>query len=82
MSEDIIDFNKHKERKDIDAHLVLDMPDGTTWFKYGANYAFEGAELGFSIDFWAMNNEDAEKRIKAIKNSLKLEGKIYSEGEM
>lgn len=38
-------------------------------------------ENQFSIEFWAINDDDAKARIEAIQKTLKLEGQIYAEIE-
>lgn len=95
---DVIDFNEAKLRKDTDGHLVLKMPDGSTWFKYSADYTFKSSgssgvpeeilmnpegitflEDTFSIGFWARSDEDAEQRVNAMQESLRLSGRLVSE---
>lgn len=93
---DIIDITTEIKRKQVDKNCQLQMPDGSTWFKYSAVYKFRPSGAGvpeyllraegvtfpsgqFSVEFWALNDEDAQSRVAAMKETIELEGQTYAE---
>jgi len=70
---DIIDFKSKLMEKECDENCKITMPDGGIWFKYSTYYDFDGKT--YSMDFWAENDSDAENRISAMKETMKLEGR-------
>lgn len=53
--------------------------NGFTWFRFSASY-FDGMH-NFVIHFWALDFDDAERRVMRMRNSLALDGQDISEGD-
>lgn len=48
--------------------------DGVVWYLYTATYSYGDGE--YSIEFYALSPEDAQRRINAIKDFLTYEGRV------
>jgi hypothetical protein len=72
---DIIDLQERKDEKSIDPEFRQKIM-GEKWYKFLASYEFRGNR--YTLDFWALDMDDAKERIDAIKNTLKLDGQIHT----
>lgn len=66
--------------------LADDQPDseqifidakGNQWFKYDIHYFDQDRDMSFCL--WAMSFEDANRRLKLITQSARVEGQIFSQ---
>lgn len=46
MSDNPIDFMAEKDKRSIDEQYRLVMPDGSKWYKYIAEFDFQGSGIG------------------------------------
>lgn len=70
----------------IPFHRLADQPDAAhvlrmgerTFYRYALSYTHQDGKR-FAIDIWAESWEDAEARVSAMQQGLKLDGQIYAE---
>lgn len=73
MAADIIDFTGYRKKlekqiNDIPGNFIFTDLNGVTWYMYGAAYVdYNGIEMCFN--FWALNDDDAAKRLDMIRNT-------------
>jgi hypothetical protein len=85
---EIIDLESHRLRRDVTAwqrdKLTYTDDDGVTWFRFGCHYTFETERgtLRWCFDIWATSWEDAEARLKALKETAIIDGPICEEIEV
>lgn len=76
MSEPI-DLNAERNRRaQPDPEFVRHDDYGRPMYHFGTAYSFEGRMFGAEI--WAYSREDAEARVKAMRESLMLLGQTFS----
>lgn len=76
---DVIDLTEERERRTGPDSQFVQVIDGVKWFKYAASYTT--GDGSFSITFWATGFDDANSRVAAMRELLKLDGQLYSEVE-
>jgi len=77
---EIIDIRQEQEKRfGPDPRFVTVGPDGKKWFMFVASYKDEDRE--FAFQFWALDMEDAERRVQLMRSSLKLDGQLYAQVE-
>lgn len=75
---DPIDFqNAHDKKHGPDAEFVYQDDRGQRWFKFTCSYKDEQDEYSFEI--WALNAEDAQRRMVLISQSGKVGGQLFHE---
>lgn len=93
---EVIDFEVERMKREVAGDCRLDMPDGSVWYKFFADYHFQASGVGlservlqslpdnavlqdgkFTIEFWAQSQEEAERRVKAMRESLGEPSQIY-----
>lgn len=52
--------------------------NGLTWYRFSASY-FDGSR-DFVIHLWALDFDDAERRLARMRSGLTLDGQDISEG--
>ena len=76
----IIHLTDHLAKRSLknapDANCVTHV-DGREWFKFGAVY--RDGDKEFCIDFWALDEADALRRIGLMCSTLKYDGQILAE---
>ena len=73
----ITDINEYRKKRESPApqYVYVD-EDGVTWYQFGCSYIDDrGAEMTFGI--WALDAEDAERRMTTIKRGATVYGQIY-----
>lgn len=82
MSEPI-DFKDAKMQREVHPSCQLIMDDGSRWYKFSVPYRFpEGSCVGggtFNLEFWARNQDEADKRVLAMRETLGEPEQIYEE---
>lgn len=74
---DIIDLNaKRNEREKPDPEFIRRDGFGRELQLYLLDYEYDGAR--WSADIWAYSAEDAEGRVKAMRESLSLMGQAFT----
>ncbi len=59
------------------AHLYVD-EEGEVWKRFSASYTdSRGAEMSFEL--WATSMDDAEARLKALKETGRIDGQILEQ---
>lgn len=76
---DVIDLNTEREKRDGPDKEFVQVIDGVKWFMFAASYTT--GDGSFSIRFWAKDFDDANSRVAAMRELLKLDGQLYSEIE-
>jgi hypothetical protein len=75
---DIIDLSERRAAKDRpDADLVRLDDSGSPLYLFFLQYEMGGSQWG-GVDVWAYSFEDAENRVRAMRQSLVLLGQAYS----
>lgn len=54
---------------------VKQIISGEEWYLFKADYSYDGAK--WSVDIWAVSQEDAEKRIRAIRQTCVEVFRVY-----
>jgi hypothetical protein len=72
---DPIDFQKFKIERDIDPEFIRKDDFGRTMYSFALSYEFAGSEWG-GVSIWAYSFDDAQERVKAMRESLELLGQI------
>lgn len=77
---DINEYRKRNlDRPDEDQIFVDD--EGMAWFEYTASYIdHRGKEMVFHL--WAISHNDAVARLKQIGESGKINGQVFSKGDL
>lgn len=73
-------INLQEVRDALDRNIPVAVHDGQNYYLYSASYVNETGQ--FSFDFRATSMEDAERRIKAMRETLILDGEIMSRIEV
>ena len=74
---DIIDLNaKRNEREQPDAEHMRRDDFGRPLYEYALHYRFAEGRWGATI--WAYSMEDAAARVAAMRESLELDGQIFT----
>jgi len=70
-----IDLNAERnKRAQPDPEFVTTDEYGRKFYKFGADYHFNGHDYG--IHFWAADQAEAEARVKAMRESLVCIGQV------
>ena len=73
---DVIDLAQERDnRNGPDAEFRKQDDFGRPMFLYGLSYEMDGSE--WAMEVWAYSQEDAENRVRAMRDSLTLFGQIY-----
>lgn len=74
---DILNLDAEREKRDgPDAENVfLDPMTGEKWYRFTASYEIDDDE--FSIDFWALDQADAERRLAVMNGGLTYTGQMW-----
>ena len=82
---DVIDFEQHRMQRDVTAwqrdKLTYTDESNVTWFKFACSYTVEtesGPKL-WCFDIWATSWDDAEARMKSLKETAVIDGPICEE---
>lgn len=76
---DIIDLAAERNKRTAPAPEFLKQDDeGRDMQLYTVAYEMDGERWGF--DVWAYSFDDAEKRVRAIRQSAELSGQVYERG--
>lgn len=51
--------------------------DGVLFFKYALTFDYDGKSWG--LELWAKDDKDADRKLEAIKKTVRIEGKILGE---
>lgn len=73
---EVIDLNP------VDDDCVLIDDEGRKNYLFTCSYKDKKLKTRFALQIWAYNMKDAERRVRAIKRSLRLDGQVYSQGEI
>lgn len=74
---DVVDLGAERNRREApDVEHVRHDDFGRTLFCYLLSYDF--ADSQWSAQVWAYSMDDAEKRVEAMRESLRLDGQLYS----
>lgn len=73
---EVIDFNQ------VDPNCVIIDDDGRKNYLFTCSYKDKKLGSRFVLNIWAYNMKDAERRVRAIKKSLRLDGQVYSTDEI
>lgn len=75
---DIVDLATERNKRDEpDPALVMRDDFGRLLYLFGLDYEFDGRE--WMTELWAYSFEDAEARVAAMRQSLKVVGQKMSE---
>lgn len=75
---DPIDFQAaHDQRHGPDAEFAFRDERGQRWFKFTCSY--RDGQDEFSFEVWALNAEDAQRRMVLIAQSGKVDGQVFHE---
>ena len=78
MTDGPIDFQAaHDKRHGPDAEFVVRDEKGVKWFKFTCSYKDGVDDLGFEI--WALDAEDAQRRMTLIRQTGKVDGQLFHE---
>lgn len=73
----LADEKKKRELQPDPAHVFTDA-QGQTWCEFAVTFVDpEGVEFCFAL--WALDHNDAERRVKALRETATLDGQIFSE---
>lgn len=77
-SSNVIEFKRLESQPDAQFVVVV-AEDGkpVKYYKYICSFEFNESTFGFHV--WARDNEDAERRLAALKITGKVDGKLFSE---
>jgi hypothetical protein len=75
VSDNILPFRPRVDEPDGTCRLRDER--GTEWFKFGVDFTVDGVEFGFFI--WALDRDDAERRVAAIRETAWVIGQVFSE---
>jgi hypothetical protein len=75
---DVIDLQAERERRDgpDPEHVVTE--GGGKWYKFALSYKDDDKQYGLHI--WATDFADAERRVRLMRDGLKLDGQVYVSG--
>lgn len=74
---DIIDLSTERNKRAApDAEFVRQDDYGRPMYTFLLSYEMDGS--GWSTEVWAYDVEDAEKRVAAMRESLKVDGQIFA----
>jgi len=74
----LIEFARIYAEKHNEPHVV-DM-NGSTWLKYECVFKHDNKEYCFEL--WGKNFDDADARLKSIKETASISGQIVNEGNL
>lgn len=80
MNDNIVDLTERRnaaERPDPE-HISHD-DYGRPLYRFLLEYEMDGKSWG-GVDVWAYSFDDAENRVKAMRESLMVRGQCYSDG--
>jgi len=78
MADNPLDFQSAHDRKHgPDAEFVYRDERGCSWFKFTCSY--RDGEDEFCFEIWALNVADAERRLRAICQTAKVDGQLFHE---
>ena len=74
---EIITFPPKAEPKPQDDCVCVIPTDGkpVKWFRFGCTFKIDDSEFGF--DIWALDAQDAERRIAAVRETATVDGQIF-----
>lgn len=71
-----IDFQAaHDAKHGPDAEFVCRDDGGTKWFKFTCSYTDGTAQ--FSFELWALDGDDARRRLSLIATTGKVDGQLF-----
>lgn len=74
----MVDLNAERERRNSpDAAFIYVDEKGVQWFKFTCEFECDDSKWGFEI--WALDHQDAMRRVEALKASASVKGKLYHE---
>jgi len=74
---DIIDLNdRRNEREQPDPEFVMRDDFGRPMYTFTLSYDMDGSL--WLIHLWAYSHDDAERRVEAMRQSLKCDGQVYA----
>lgn len=74
----VIDLSQERDRRtEPDAEFRSTDQYGRPMFCFMADFEHDGAT--FSINFWAYDFEDAERRVRSMKAGLVVAGQVFAE---
>ena len=75
----ITDLTEYRKKREGTALQYVHVDaDGITWYQFGCSYFDDrGKEMTFAI--WALDAEDAERRMSMIKRGATVYGQIFAE---
>lgn len=76
---DPIDLTTERNKREVDAEFQCVDSGGGVSFTFFYQYSFE--DKTFAVSFMARNQEEAEQRIQAMKQTAEYEGMIKEEWE-
>lgn len=82
MTDGPIDFQAaHDKRHGPDAEFVVWDERGVKWFKFTCQYtdAYSDGQDEFSFEIWALDAEDADRRMTLIRQTGKVDGQLFHE---
>lgn len=71
-----IDFTERRNHRDIGREHICRDERGRPMYEYLVQYEFEGKTLS-DCNIWAYSEEDAERRVAAIRSTLELKGQLF-----
>ena len=71
-----IDITERRNQRDIGREHICRDERGRPMYEYLIEYEFEGKTLSDG-NIWAYSEEDAERRIAAIRSTLELKGQLF-----
>jgi hypothetical protein len=78
MSEDIIDLAAERNRRIApDAEHVMHDDFGREMYRFLLTYDFSGGQWG--TEMWAYSAEDAEAKVAAMRESLRVDGQVFTQ---
>lgn len=69
---EVIDLNP------VDPDCVMTDEDGRKNYLFTCSYRDKKLGSRFVLNIWAYNMKDAERRVRAIRKSLRLDGQVYT----
>lgn len=77
---EVTDLNAERNKREAPAPEFVRMHMGVKWYAFAASYKDGDHQLSFH--FWALNMEDAERRVGLMRETLTFDGQVYEEGSL